>query len=192
LSKIWITADQHWNHAGIIRLANRKFDDINHLNEHMISEWNAVVRAGDDVYHLGDFTRDLDDALALLLRLNGRISIIRGNHDRWIGDLEEDNRLSVDLTILPPLARLNFNHTKIWLSHYPLRAWEGSFKGSMHVYGHTHNTLEADRLPRSMDIGVDAVGFRPLSIEAIWRRLDKDPILPEEQRIRNDAANETE
>jgi calcineurin-like phosphoesterase family protein len=192
MSRIFLTADQHWNHAGIIRLANRKFDDINHLNEHMISEWNSVVRAGDDVYHLGDFTRDLDDALALLLRLNGRISIIPGNHDRWIRDLEEDNRLSVDLTILPPLARLNFNHTQIWISHYPLRAWEGSFKGSMHVYGHTHNTLEADRLPRSMDIGVDAVGFRPLSIEAIWRRLDKDPILPEEQRIRNDAANETE
>ena len=184
----YISADHHLGHAGIIGLAKRPFDDIDHMNEELIAAWNSVVRPADEVFHLGDLIseRDIDKALVLLMRLNGTIYLIPGNHDRFLRDLDEENRPSVKLELLPPLFRLNYNHTKIWLSHYPLRAWEGSFKGALHLYGHTHNTLEADRLPRSMDVGVDARGYYPLSVDEIWRKLSKEPIIPEEALVRGD------
>ena len=183
---LWLTADQHFSHMGIITLAARPFSSVNEMDEHMIEQWNAVVRRDDEVYHLGDITRDVSKLATILPRLNGNISIIPGNHDRWVKKMDEDNRLSIDLTILPLIVILNHNHTNMWLSHYPLRAWVGSFNGAMHCYGHVHGALNKERLPRSLDVGVDSIGYRPISIEAAWRRLAKDPILPEEERIRNE------
>ena len=53
------------------------------MNEHMIDRWNSVVKPGDNVYHLGDVWfggRDKPHHW-LMGRLNGRKSLIVGNHD---------------------------------------------------------------------------------------------------------------
>lgn len=185
MSRILFTADQHLFHKGAILLAKRPFDTIEKMNRHMIECWNAVVRPDDDVYHLGDISFGrAGETVGILKELYGTIYLIPGNHDRWLDDY--DNELAGHLNFLPALTKLKFNHTSIWLSHYPLRCWEGSFKGAMHLYGHTHGTIETERLPRSMDIGVDSVGYYPLYIGDVWAKLDKEPAIPEEARIRDE------
>jgi calcineurin-like phosphoesterase family protein len=192
--KNFITSDQHWGHwnektGGIITLANRPFKDVNHMNEHMVKAWNERVGPKDIVYHLGDIFWHVDVARKILPRLNGQIKLILGNHDWWYKDIEADEKFewhnSGRLQILPAIHRININKTKIWLCHYPMRCWEGSFQGAMHLYGHVHGTIEKERLPRSMDMSVDVAGYQPWTIEEVWKKLDKDPVMPEEQRISN-------
>lgn len=183
--RIFLTADQHWFHKRIFELAPRPFTDVETMGKSMIAEWNAVVGLRDTVHHLGDISfGDIGETLGIIGALNGNIKLIPGNHDRWLEDYNEE--LGEKLILMPQVYRLKFNKTKIWLSHFPLRAWDGSFRGAMSVYGHTHGEIESQRLPRSMDVGVDAIGFRPLYIGDVWARLDKEPIIPEEARIRGD------
>ncbi len=59
MSNIWFTSDTHFGHANIIRFCDRPFKDIQEMNERLIANWNAVVRPGDSVYHMGDFSTDI-------------------------------------------------------------------------------------------------------------------------------------
>ncbi len=184
--KTFITSDQHWGHANIIQLsAWRSFEDVNHMNEHMVLAWNKRVNQGDTVYHLGDIFWHVDVARAILPRLNGKIKLIRGNHDWWLDEIvtRSEGDMWSKIEVIDPISRLNFNETKIWMCHYPFRVWEGSFRGAMMLYGHCHGTIEKDRLPRSMDMSVDVSGYEPWTAEEVWEHLSKDKIMPEELRI---------
>lgn len=180
----FIISDQHWGHNNIRSLSvHRDFEDLSHMNEHMVKAWNERVSPDDTVYHLGDIFWNIETAKAILPRLNGHIKLIEGNHDYWLDDKDTLFAFNDKIELLPPIARLRFNKTKIWMCHYPLRVWEGNFKGAMHVYGHCHGSIENDRLMRSMDMSVDVAGYWPWTVEEVWTKLMKDPIQPEELRI---------
>lgn len=69
---LWFTADHHFGHANIIEYTNRPFDNVEQMDEALITAWNDVVEDGDLVYHLGDFTlSDWPFAKSVLQRLNG-------------------------------------------------------------------------------------------------------------------------
>lgn len=181
---IYITSDQHFGHKSIISLTKRAFDDVDQMNNHMVHEWNNRTMPNDEVYHLGDIFWHIDVARVILPRLNGNIKLIRGNHDWWLDEMKDKDEWMFDkIELLPAIHRLNFNKTKIWLCHYPLRAWEGNFRGAMHCFGHVHATLNKDRLPRSLDVSVDSIGYSPWTIQEVWDHLSKDEIMPEELRV---------
>ena len=188
--KIFITSDQHFRHERIRILAARSARNTEEMDQKMLEAWNQTVRPNDLVYHLGDLAwGDANTVIPLILRLNGTICMIAGNHDRWLKDCPDEIFQSGKLELLPALYKIKYNKTKLWLCHYPLRCWEGSFKGAMHLYGHAHGNIEPERLPRSMDVGVDAAGIYPLFIGDIWTKLNKEPIIPEEARIRDAKDN---
>ena len=56
IMKTFVVSDMHFDHANIIKLANRPFSDVNEMNDKIIENWNSVVSAGDMVYILGDIT----------------------------------------------------------------------------------------------------------------------------------------
>ena len=63
--KTWITSDLHFGHERIkifCPKTRERFKDVTHMNETMISEWNAFVQPEDLVYILGDvaFTSTAD------------------------------------------------------------------------------------------------------------------------------------
>lgn len=55
------------------------------------------------------------------------------------------------------------------LFHYGMRVWNGSFKGRISLYGHSHMSLPGNS--QSCDVGVDCWNFYPVTIEQIKKRL---------------------
>ena len=93
---VFFTSDTHFNHKNIIRYCNRPWnsgkdvngqlivsdDNVNEMNEAIISSWNKVVSPNALVWHLGDFALgDRSKIPEIVARLNGRINLVLGNHD---------------------------------------------------------------------------------------------------------------
>lgn len=87
---IWVTSDTHFRHANILKftdsttgaLVRPQFADVDAMDEHMIEQWNSVVKKGDIVYHLGDVViGDKEWFKKNWPRLNGSKRLIVGNHD---------------------------------------------------------------------------------------------------------------
>lgn len=80
----YVISDHHWGHKNIIKFSNRPFDNLHHMENYMIDAWNSVVTDDDEVWHLGDISFKLNAKylVNILDRLNGKIHLIRGNHDK--------------------------------------------------------------------------------------------------------------
>ncbi len=173
MNNIFFTSDHHFGHKGVIKHSKRPFQSVEEMNETMIQKWNEKVRKNDLVYHLGDIAlmspRKLED---ILERLNGKIHLIKGNHDKltqnclerfeWIRDYHE-------LKLPNPRSA---NNQLIILMHYPLMTWKGKYSGAYHFYGHSHGKLNSYNRKLALDVGVDCHDFYPLSYEEIQEKLN--------------------
>jgi calcineurin-like phosphoesterase family protein len=73
----FFTSDTHFGHANIIRLSSRPFPDVVAMDTGLIANWNARVKPGDTVWHLGDFTlANAETAEEYLRHLNGNIQLL--------------------------------------------------------------------------------------------------------------------
>ena len=111
----WITGDTHFFHKNIIRYTNRPFKNVNEMNYEIVRRWNSVVGEKDIVYHLGDFSfGNKKETSTLMEKLNGRIILVKGNHDRkkskkWLSDLNFEKIVESIIVV-----------DNFLLSHYPL------------------------------------------------------------------------
>lgn len=160
---IWFTADTHLGHANIIRHCARPFASVVEMDAAIATAWNAVVRADDDIYHLGDFSfRSASSPDTYLRRLSGRKHLIHGNHDT------DQCKASPLWTSSQQFAEVKADGVRLVLFHYGMRTWRGS--DAIHLYGHSHGRLPGDS--QCCDVGVDAwAGFRPVSLAEIRRHL---------------------
>lgn len=79
----FFTSDTHFGHANIIRLSNRPFADVDEMDETMISNFNEQAGPEDTIFHLGDACMGkLVLSLQCIARINARVVLIPGNHDR--------------------------------------------------------------------------------------------------------------
>ena len=73
------------------RMDRRGFKNVEEMNEYMIEKWNGKVRKNDDVIIIGDLSwGNAEETNALLKRLNGRLYLIQGNHDRFLTNKDMD------------------------------------------------------------------------------------------------------
>lgn len=165
MNNIWFTADHHFGHANIIKYANRPFFSVEEMDMVMTREWNARVKPGDTVYHVGDFA--LGNHAPYLAKLVGQKRLIVGNHDH-----SNQYKRAAWATVDSMLA-ITVEDTPIVLCHYGLRVWNRSHYGALHFYGHSHGTLPGDS--QCLDVGVDCFGFKPVSLTEIRERLAMQP-----------------
>jgi calcineurin-like phosphoesterase family protein len=118
---------------------------------------------------LGDFAFYQSVAKLIELRkaLNGKIYVIRGNHD--------DRKLleGAGFNDLGTLVENTDGAIHFVLCHYPLLSWNRKHHGALHLFGHTHGQLEGS--PGSCDIGVDSWDFTPVSVAEIVERIGQRP-----------------
>ena len=169
----FFTSDTHFNHAGIIRLCNRPFKNVEQMNETLIANWNRVIGPDDTVFHLGDFCLGgAAEWTKVQDRLNGKIILILGNHDLKNMRQSYINRFEH----VAMQMRIEIGNQKIYLCHFPFLCFEGGYKNVWQLFGHVHtrvnNTgIDADRLqylyPTQYDVGVDNNNFTPISFNQV-------------------------
>jgi len=152
----FFTADTHFGHAGARGLYRRPFADVAEMDGALVRRWNAVVRAEDTVWHLGDFAVRHPDPAGLLAGLHGTKHLVPGNNDTAAV------RALAGWASVCPLVELEVDGTPLVLCHYALRTWPGQGKGALNLHGHSHGRLKP--LPRQFDVGVDARDYRPVQV----------------------------
>jgi len=190
----FLTSDLHFGHRNIIRIGKgRPFDSIQEHDEALIENWNSVVKPGDIVYVLGDFSIEttIDEIRKPLSRLQGSKHLILGNHDRK--KIHNQLRAENLWQSVREYSSIKFNAadgTKVFarLMHFPILEFDGAFKNYrckekyIHCYGHIHNANNYDHIYKQLGfpavhIGVDTSStfpntkpYTPINIEDVYTK----------------------
>lgn len=178
---IWLTSDLHFNHVNILKYepVSRPFESVEEMNEAIIKNWNDRVKPGDTVYVLGDMMMgQLDEGKECLKRLNGKIVLIRGNHDSFkrIKMYKEMGIEVHDIYYLPYKGRYFI------LCHFPIASEEfikmviKDNSEVVNLYGHIHSNAPKGYVNGTYHVGLDTNDLCPISIQQIWNEC-----WPEEQ-----------
>ena len=135
-------ADMHFDDGNIIAYDNRPFDTIEEMNEAMILNWNRVVTGPEDLtWILGDFCVGNGQRWReILSRLNGRKALILGNHDDRMAAEAADELLEETAEYREILDE----GRHVVLCHYPIVSFRDHYFSWYHLYGHVHNSFEAN------------------------------------------------
>ena len=176
--KLWFISDTHFCHENIIKYCSRPFKDAFEMNNALVSNWNKLVKPGDDVIIAGDFIHsgNLELIHSIMSELNGDKWLCYGNHD-YQNKLERDEICkrfnyhcwdSMDFQVED--SELEDGFMKFHINHYPCEFWT---RGAVHLHGHVHSgpTSSSSDIckfnPMRYDIGVDNNNFKPISYEEI-------------------------
>jgi len=158
---LFFTADTHFADTRVLRIDRRPFANMKAHDQALIAFWNEIVSPEDEIWHLGDFTRGGPPGYAdhLLSVLNGTKHLIIGNND------DEATISAAGWTSVAHYAELVVEGRQFILCHYPFRTWNNIGKKSINLHGHSHGRLKP--ITRQYDVGVDAQGLRPVTLEAL-------------------------
>lgn len=210
---IWFTSDQHFDHANVIKYCNRPFTrhsdalaedillnraeetvqaefdaarakDVQEMNAELIRRHNVCVKPGDRVYHLGDFSLSRA-ALPYLKQLNGKHTLVMGNHDhchpahaksnvKQMRMVQEYHAAGFDEIMLS--GKMEIGGVTVLLNHMPYSGdtheSEDRYKkyrpidtGGWLLHGHVHQHWM--KRGKQINVGVDVWAFAPVSEEEL-------------------------
>jgi hypothetical protein len=185
---IWFSSDWHFSHKNIAgskiskwKDGFRTFDSIQEMNDDIINNINSLVKWDDTLYFLGDFAfgdhKRIPEYRNRIACQNIHICI--GNHDENYNDGSDISIYSHLFSSVNDTMRLKINGQDYFLSHYSHRIWPSSHRGTIHLYGHSHDSIPD--YGKSMDVGIDVAyrmfgKYRPFSITEIIDIMDKKEI----------------
>lgn len=182
MTEIWFTADSHFGHKAMAAEGKgwRPFETVEEHDEHLIQEWNKIVRAGDQVWHLGDVGMGPEAGiLEKVSRLNGHKHLITGNHDDvWPGHKDSHRHQRTWLEVFESVqayARRRIDGQDVLLSHFPYggdhtederyTTYRLKDTGLWLIHGHVHDAWKVK--DRQINVGVDMWDWRPVSINQL-------------------------
>jgi len=174
MKNTYFISDPHFGHKNIIKYANRPFESVDNMNETIIKNWNNLIKPNDEVYILGDVSlTNQEETNKILNRLNGRLYLIKGNHEKSVMSSKENrDRFEWIKDYYELKYEYNGKRNMIVMCHYAMRVWNKSHHGSYHLYGHSHDSLEYEQWGKSMDVGIDSAArilgeYRPFTFDEI-------------------------
>lgn len=174
--RLFFTSDTHFFHGNIIKYCDRPWssgkdaagtaivtpEDVARMNDELVRRWNETVGKNDVVYHLGDFSfGNREKAESVFRRLNGRVRLVLGNHDRL--KFREYYEIGFDRVYDRNVIIRDF----VVLSHAPVQ-W---VKAPMfNCFGHVHSCAAYPTVTEcSCCVCVERWGYRPVSFTEICR-----------------------
>jgi calcineurin-like phosphoesterase family protein len=123
--------------------------------------------------------------LHILNSLNGKIFLIKGNHEKSVLKKQYTREKFEWVRDMYELKFGKKPSEMIVMNHYAMRIWNKSHHGSLHIYGHSHGSMEHKPWGRSMDVGVDCHDYKPISLTKVIKDLQKrDPISVDKHKIK--------
>ncbi len=151
-------ADLHFFHEVLnTKMDRRGFSSLEEMHGYMICRWNEKVRQNDEVVILGDVSWGKpEETNELLRRLNGRLFLITGNHDRFLKHKGYDTSRFVWIR---PYEEMKDDKRKVVLCHYPIMFYNGQYQRGKDgnpktymLYGHVHDTRDQRFLEQFQEI----------------------------------------
>jgi calcineurin-like phosphoesterase family protein len=163
----WLTGDTHFGHQNIIAYCNRPYTTLGQMHDDLTTRWNEVVGPEDTVYHLGDFAMGHPELWpAYRAALNGRIILVRGNHDRHLDRVIE----RMNFTDVIENAVVEIDGVSCWLNHYPptpdhrgvVKRPQAPGPYDLALCGHVHDSWKVH--DAVVNVGVDIWGYAPIRV----------------------------
>lgn len=179
---VFLTSDLHFNHDREFVWKVRGFNSVQEMNETIVKNWNSVVGPDDDVYVLGDLCLGGGTPFTLLANkwliesLNGKLHIIRGNHDTNPRVIMYSQCANV-VDEVKWADMLNYKGYHFYLSHFPTLTGnlekESLKKCTCNLFGHTHQTTNFHLdMPYLYHVGVDSHNCYPVSLDDIIQEMN--------------------
>ena len=167
----YFSADQHYGHANVLELCKRPFSTIWDHDKRIISNHYSIVTDNDETLNIGDvgFRSSAFHVAECIKKMNGKHVILLGNHDKplrqayergLLKDMLKSGKLEIiggEMSIqdhtLAIYKMIEIDGQRVFVGHYAVRTWPSAFRGSFHLFGHSHSNMPD--LYKSMDIGVD-------------------------------------
>ena len=171
MSNILFSADCHFNHIDIIKLANRPFKDVKSMNVKIIKNINEMCKPNDVLYHLGDFKFLKSKQSDVVNKfpeqeISCQIVHIAGNHDGNNGvrglssGVLEIGGYTFLLIHKPPVSPLSVDKNIDCI-----------------LCGHVHNNWKVksfcgvEKTIPMINVGVDVMEFRPVKLKKILKMI---------------------
>lgn len=156
----WIIADTHFFHANIGRYCDRPdgWQDL------IIGNWNRLVQPEGTVFHLGDLALGKrEQAEGLVPTLNGRIFMLRGNHDRR----GKSFYTNLGITLVKDPFVMEFDSgPRLIFSHRPILPLPA---GVLNLHGHIHNNPHPEVGQRHVNMSIEVREYRPWRLREVLR-----------------------
>lgn len=167
----FLIADTHFDDEDALEYHMRPFNDLDHMNETLVHNWNRVVSHEDTVIVLGDFTgpnveyRVSEDWASLL---NGEKVFVLGNHDNM-------SSKQIDRSKMYDKYVFKQDGYQFYCTHKPDKIpsdWTG-----WGVHGHSHQ-LHPQDYPlynyqhKRINVSAENLGYTPIRVSAITEMLD--------------------
>lgn len=193
---IWLSSDWHMFHGsrkgGVIALSRRPFPDLASMRRALVDNALKSCRRGDTLVLVGDIlvggsTTQAREALRPLVDAGVTLVAVRGNHDQG-----PDALLNAGFSLVADRMVLGVRGQRVVVSHYPFRPSlprrlllrlrgirlryvdrrEPDDGRTFLVHGHTHSRRRMEG--RAIHVGVDAWGFRPVSMVQVASHVDRE------------------
>lgn len=169
----YFIADTHIGYGSRRIVSQRGFgSNWERHEQEVLNGINRVINRHSVLYILGDVGSkdDYNHLKKFLTSINTRrIILLVGNHD------EEKNfkRLKEEFIIqgYDKIIQERCHKVPFTLCHYPIFEWEGFFRNGIHLFGHCHNNVDLGW--KSMDVGIDNIGYTPISVDEVMALLSK-------------------
>lgn len=147
------------------------------MNDAIVRNWNETVSSDAQVYILGDIMLcNNEEGIRLLKQLNGKIHIVRGNHD-------SDARLQLyrecnNVVEIEGAIWLQYNGLHFYLSHFPTITsnwdYDKPLKARLiNLCGHVHTKDKWHDWDKGLIVHceLDAWDNRPIAIDTIIKEI---------------------
>jgi calcineurin-like phosphoesterase family protein len=159
----WIISDTHFFHENIGKYCNRpeNWQDL------IIENWNRLISPDENVLHLGDYCFGSKDAVQHMTNiLQGRLFLIRGNHDRRGKAFFQ----GLGIRLIPDPFFVEYGDQCILFSHRPIIPLP---EGCINLHGHIHNNIlppeESQLGENHINMSVEVREYRPWRLQDILK-----------------------
>ena len=167
MGNVFFTSDLHLGHTRMLGFRRDVHKDVfptqDHLNQHMVDQWNSVVKSKRDlVWVLGDVAMQNMDDLSFLHQMNGKKKLIMGNHDT-----EKVSRyLKYFESVHAVVKKYGFvmTHVPVHPQELVYRTWK------VNVHGHVHHEEKLLGHPYYC-VNVDVRDFKPVSLNDLRKEI---------------------